>query len=54
MNLDLRTTSVIRKVDEKDSFSVKDIVDQAVADAKADAEFANAETKCPLDYDIYP
>ena len=54
MNLDLRTTSVIRKADEKDSLSVKDIVDQAVSDAKADAEFANAEKKCPLDYDIYP
>ena len=37
MNLDLRTTGVIRKVDEKNSLSVKDIVDQAVSDAKADA-----------------
>ena len=52
--MDLRTTGVIRKVDEKNSLSVKDIVDQAVSDAKADAEFAYAEKKCPLDYDIYP
>ena len=34
--------------------TVKDIVDQAVSDAKADVEFAKAEHNCPLDYDIYP
>ena len=33
--------------------TVKDIVDRAVKDAKADAAFALAEKKCPLDYDIY-
>ena len=54
MNLDLRITGVIHEVDDKNSFTVKDIVDQAVADAKADAEFANAGKNCPLDYDIYP
>ena len=33
--------------------TVKDIVYRAVKDAKADAAFALAEKKCPLDYDIY-
>lgn len=33
--------------------TVKDIVDRAVLDAKADAAFVQAEKNCPLDYDIY-
>lgn len=34
--------------------TVKDIVDQAVCEAKADSAFVEAEKSCPLDYDIYP
>lgn len=39
---------------ERNLLTVKEIVDQAVRDAKADPAFAEAEKSCPLDYDIYP
>jgi len=39
---------------KRKTLTVKDIVDQAVRDAKADPAFAEAEKNCPLDYDIYP
>jgi len=39
---------------KRKTLTVKDIVDQAVSNAKSDIEFAKAEHNCPLDYDIYP